>query len=327
MRLLTFGRDGQLRFTPDLVGRDTIPPYAILSHTWGDEEVTYQDVTNNLDTAQAGYAKIEFCGRQAKLDGLDFFWVDTCCIDKSSSAELQEAINSMFRWYRNAKRCYVYLSDISSTGLGSMDVDLSRSRWFKRGWTLQESLAPAYVQFFTIDGVLLGDKVSLAQVISEFTGIPLRALQEDPLIHFGPEERMSWADGRETKREEDEAYSLLGLLDVQISILYSEGRPNAFRRLRREIRERQAEGDGSSIVGNVHWIVPKAVTGLFVGRSELIQRIENSFCPHGSTNIKKQRRFIITGIGGQGKSEVCLKVANLMREEWVSFHIAEASGI
>jgi hypothetical protein len=325
MRLLTFGNDGELRFTPDLIGRDTIPPYAILSHTWGDEEVTYQDITSDLDTAKAGYAKIEFCGRQAALDGLDFFWVDTCCIDKSSSAELQEAINSMFRWYRNAKRCYVYLSDISSTGPGLRDIDLPRSRWFKRGWTLQELLAPASVQFFTRDGVLLGDKLSLAQEISQSTCIPVGALQEDPVIHFGPEERMSWANGRETKREEDEAYSLLGLLDLQIPIIYSEGRPNAFRRLRRESRDRQAEADQTSVVGNVHWIVPKAVNGLFVGRSEVIRRIENAFCPHGSTDMSNQRRFVITGMGGQGKSEICLKVANLMREECVNFHYSGRS--
>lgn len=113
MRLLQLGDNEGLTLTPDLT--NNIPPYAILSHTWGadGEEVTFQDVSQNRGHGKPGYEKILFCWQQAKLDGLDHFWVDTCCIDKTSSAELAEATNSMFRWYRDAAECYVYLQDVS----------------------------------------------------------------------------------------------------------------------------------------------------------------------------------------------------------------------
>jgi len=114
MRLLKLGHGGEFSLTDDLIG-DNIPPYAILSHTWGPEEVTFQDLVARTGKAKAGYEKIKFCAERAKRDGLEFFWVDTCCLDKSNSNELSEAINSMFRWYRNAAKCFVYLADISIT--------------------------------------------------------------------------------------------------------------------------------------------------------------------------------------------------------------------
>src|SRR5204863_8204286 len=131
------------------------PPYAILSHTWqGEDEITFNDLTKNdaKDNAKdkAGYKKINFCAQQAERDGLRYFWVDTCCIDKSNSSELSEAINSMFRWYQNAAKCYVYLSDVLITQRRasneffelSLESAFRASRWFTRGWTLQELLAP-----------------------------------------------------------------------------------------------------------------------------------------------------------------------------------------
>jgi hypothetical protein len=152
-----------------------IPQYAILSHTWiaNHEEVTFRDIMEGRGKAKAGYEKLRFIAKQATLDGLHYFWVDTCCIDKGSSAELQEAINSMFRWYQKSKICYVYLSDVSSDTSSSLTNTLSvslhqswrpaflRSRWFTRGWTLQELLAPQSLQFFSREGTLLGDKMSL----------------------------------------------------------------------------------------------------------------------------------------------------------------------
>jgi hypothetical protein len=99
------------RFTPG-----NIPRYGILSHRWetDDQEVTFKDLTDSVGINKLGHRKIRFCGEQARKDDLEYFWVDSCCIDKSSSAELQEAINSMFRWYRDAAKCYVYLSDVST---------------------------------------------------------------------------------------------------------------------------------------------------------------------------------------------------------------------
>jgi hypothetical protein len=234
MRLLTRGEVGEFCLT-EFHG-DDIPRYAILPHTWGadNEEVTLRDLVEGTGKTKAGYKKLSFCGEQAAVDDLDYFWIDTCCIDKSSSAELSEAINSMFRWYHDASKCYVYLSDVSSS---TFDLSFQNSRWFTRGWTLQELIAPACVEFYTSEGELLGDKNSLVQEIAAITGIHDQAIQGRPLSQFGIEERISWAARRETKRPEDWAYSLLGLFDIHMPLLYGEGRNKAFLRLRKEIKE------------------------------------------------------------------------------------------
>jgi Heterokaryon incompatibility protein (HET) len=235
MRLLKRNSAGELSLTENLVG-DDIPEYAILSHTWGanTEEVTFQDLKDGTGKAKSGYKKIYFCKEQARHDGLQYFWVDTCCIDKSSSAELSEAIISMFRWYRNAAKCYVYLTDISRPQQ-SWELAIRKSRWFTRGWTLQELLAPVSVEFFSKDWEQLGDKKSLERHIHEITGIPVKALQGSLLSNFSVKERLLWAEKRHTTREEDNAYSLLGIFNIQIPVLYGEGRENAFKRLREEI--------------------------------------------------------------------------------------------
>ncbi|PVH96207.1 hypothetical protein DM02DRAFT_570024, partial [Periconia macrospinosa] len=113
MRLLVLNDSSEISLTGELLGE--IPRYAILSHTWGPatEEVNFKDMTDGTGIKKPGYDKIRFCGEQAKRDGLHYFWVDTCCIDKSNSTELSEAINSMFRWYQAAAKCYVYLADVS----------------------------------------------------------------------------------------------------------------------------------------------------------------------------------------------------------------------
>jgi hypothetical protein len=243
MRLLERNSAGELSLTKDFVG-DNIPEYAILSHTWGAdiEEVTFKDLIDSTGKDKSGYKKICFCGEQARRDGLQYFWVDTCCIDKLSSAVLSEAIISMFRWYQNAAKCYVYLSDISRPAFDinkfnqlPWELAFRKSRWFTRGWTLQELLAPASVEFFSKDWEHLGDKKSLERLIYEITGIPVKALQGSPLSKFSVTERLLWAEKRETTREEDKAYSLLGIFNIQIPVLYGEGRENASKRLREEI--------------------------------------------------------------------------------------------
>jgi hypothetical protein len=244
MRLLERNNAGEFSLTKDLVGDDEIPRYAILSHTWREgEEVTLKDLMDGTGKSKPGYTKIRFCGEQARRDGLQYFWVDTCCIDKSNNTELSEAINSMFRWYRSAAKCYVYLSDVSSPAFGTNDKfsqlpcesAFRNSRWFVRGWTLQELLAPGSVEFFSREGKRLGDKRSLERQIHEITGITIPALQGTPLPQFGVEERLSWAENRQTTRQEDKAYSLLGIFDVYMPLIYGEGRRNAFKRLREEI--------------------------------------------------------------------------------------------
>ncbi|KAF2175507.1 HET-domain-containing protein [Zopfia rhizophila CBS 207.26] len=199
MRLLRLEGGGEFSLV-EYVGRN-IPQYAILSHTWGadHEEVTFRDLTKGIGKSKAGYRKLTFCTKRAAHNGLQFFWVDTCCIDKSSSAELSEAVNSMFQWYHRAYKCYVYLSDVSISCSGRSDLcsqqtwklAFQRSRWFTRGWTLQELLAPKSVEFFSIEGEQLGDKISLVQEIHDTTGISVQALQGSPLSQFSVDERMS----------------------------------------------------------------------------------------------------------------------------------------
>ena len=155
-------------------------------------------------------------------------------------------INFMFCWYRNAAKCYVYLTDVSRPTLDA-DVGLSwessfrKSRWFKRGWTLQELIAPALVEFFSKEGERLGSKKSLERHVHEVTGIPVKALRGSPLSDFSVPERMLWAEDRDTTRKEDKAYSLLGIFDVHMPLIYGEGREKAFNRLREEI-DRASKG-------------------------------------------------------------------------------------
>jgi hypothetical protein len=220
-------------------------PYVILSHTWThSQEVTYQDLISGGGKSKTGYNKIKFCGEQATKDGFLYFWVDTCCIYKSNPNELATAINSMFRWYRNAKKCYVYLADVSTPG---DDADLQayqtiweaafrKSRWFTRGWTLQELIAPDIVEFFSKEGRLLGNKTSLEMPIHEITGIPFKALQGNPFSDFNIDERREWAAERQTTEQEDLLYCLLGLCEVSMPPIYGEGKEAALKRLQMTVR-------------------------------------------------------------------------------------------
>ena len=249
MRLLRTFSDGRLRWTEDLTG-NKIPPYAILSHTWKEgQEVTFADLKDldNVEDIDArsseGWNKISFCAQQAKRDGLEYFWVDTCCIDKSNSQELQEAINSMFRWYQKAEKCYVYLSDVKNSTLdGDGESALRESRWFTRGWTLQELLAPKSVEFFSEKRAPLGGKESLRHIICEVTGIPADALSGSDLSEFDVAERFSWAENRQTTREEDGAYCLLGIFGVYLPLIYGEGKENALDRLRDAAKMKNNKG-------------------------------------------------------------------------------------
>jgi hypothetical protein len=237
MRLLRRSSNGELSLTDNLKGEDTVPSYAILSHTWGadTEEVTFEELTNGTGMEKKGYRKVLLCEKQARQDGLQHFWVDTCCINKEDKVELRNAINSMFRWYRDATRCYVYLSDVS--GSDAEGLSFRKSRWFTRGWTLQELLAPALVEFFSEEWQRFGDKLSLIQHIHKATGIPHSALRGELLANFSVEDRLSWNEHRQTRHEEDKAYSLLGIFGVYISPIYGEGTSGAFGRLRSEIIE------------------------------------------------------------------------------------------
>ncbi|GMF73816.1 unnamed protein product [Aspergillus oryzae] len=239
------------------------PSYAILSHTWGAEEVSFQDIQERQEVCKKkkGYQKIIHTCRQALKDGLEYAWVDTCCIDKSSSSELSEAINSMFRWYGKAAVCYAFLADVLP-GCDPRDTQgpFATSRWFTRGWTLQELLAPENIVFYASDWSQIASKTELRKELNLITGVDVRYLSSGTARHvtidspsrFGKPpgsvsdstrrklhqasvaERMSWASSRQTTRTEDLAYCLLGIFGISMPLIYGEGE-RAFVRLQEEI--------------------------------------------------------------------------------------------
>ena len=243
-----------------------IPEYTILSHRWGSDEASFQDFERGLEHTREGFSKIEQCCQMSLYHGIKWTWIDTCCIDKKSSAELTEAINSMYNWYKNAKSCYVHLADVlwenHTYELHRASIErFHRSVWFTRGWTLQELLAPRFVSFYDGNWRFIGTKDDLVYEISSITGIEPEYLQDkektegpQPCIkspdcrghmpefrfkasgHIGTSvaTKMSWASKRRTSRVEDTAYCLLGLFNVNMPLLYGEGR-KAFTRLQHEI--------------------------------------------------------------------------------------------
>jgi hypothetical protein len=244
------------RFPPPVPGYQFhVRKYAILSHVWEEEEFVFADLQRPPQTP-ANSDKVVGAQAQARRDGLDYVWIDTLCIDKSSSSELGEAINSMYRWYQDAQVCYVYLADLDGCPRLT-DADILRSgstadhrywgalfkesKWFRRGWTLQELIAPKKIRFYDKSWNLIGTLHDLAATVSEITNIHLSMLRHDNTPEdFSIAQRMSWAAGRETTRAEDRAYSLLGILDLTVSIRYGEG-SHAFIRLQEAIIAKDAD--------------------------------------------------------------------------------------
>ncbi|KAK1757323.1 heterokaryon incompatibility protein-domain-containing protein, partial [Echria macrotheca] len=220
--------------------------YAILSHTWREEEVTLQDMERGSGPHMKGYNKIAEFYYRARADGFEYVWIDTCCIDKKDSTELHEAINSMFRWYQEAVVCYAYLDDVDEVAdSNSTDSEADpihpfvrepTPRWFTRGWTLQELLAPKEVEFFDKDWNHMGRRSELKEEISMAAGIDPEALvsRSGTWHQYSVAQRMSWAARRTTTREEDGAYCLMGLFGVNMPLVYGEG-SGAFKRLQAEI--------------------------------------------------------------------------------------------
>ncbi|KAK3191704.1 hypothetical protein K4F52_002128 [Lecanicillium sp. MT-2017a] len=241
--------------------------YAILSHTWGTDEVSFQDVADlAIASRKAGFAKIVMSCRLALSEGYNYVWIDTCCIDKQSSAELSEAINSMYHWYEAAGVCYAFLSDLHEEPfvglpdgfefLNKRDLawhkdalystPFARCRWFTRGWTLQELIAPSHVVFYDGSWNRIGDKTVLRHVISLITGVGAKILVDNTkLLTKSVWRRMSWAAHRQTSRVEDTAYCLLGIFDINMPLIYGEGY-KAFQRLQEEITRK--EGDPSILL-------------------------------------------------------------------------------
>lgn len=227
---------------------DDLPRYAILSHTWEKDEISLQELERVLDPelandpktlavkAKAGFVKISRFVQLVATKEIPYAWADTCCIDKTSSADLTESINSMYRWYGDAVVCITYLVDVVSsvwTDDGS-DSEIARSRWFTRGWTLQELLAPSKVEFYNHSWIFLGSKHNHTKQIEDITGIHQKILEDNILSSTNVAQKMSWAANRTATRKEDMAYCLLGLFDVNMALIYGEGE-KAFLRLQEHI--------------------------------------------------------------------------------------------
>jgi tetratricopeptide (TPR) repeat protein len=281
----------------------TIPPYAILSHRWGDSEALFEDVDNGAyKKKEDGYQKIKFCVAQAARDGLRYFWIDTCCINKWDLRERSKAITSMFRWYKDAARCYVFLRDVSAAAdvpQSAWEASFLASEWFKRGWTLQELIAPASVEFFSCEGRRIGDKTSLEPLVHKATSIPVEALRNGPLGKFTIDERRGWAKNRSTTEQEDAVYCLLGILNVAMPAAYDEGVERAWRRLQAEL---EAAGSAPSII-------PFSQSEQFVGRESQLAELETKLFIHSQVTA-----MAVVGPAGTGKSQLALEVAHRTRK-------------
>ncbi|KAK3208696.1 hypothetical protein GRF29_77g1656920, partial [Pseudopithomyces chartarum] len=289
MRLLHFDQSDRLMST-DFSGI-TVPPYAILSHRWGNAEVVFEDVGRNPYRKKAGYRKIAFCAKQAAQDGLQYFWIDTCCIDKWN--------------YKNPAKCYVFLTDVSvatAAGIarGGWEASLRASEWFTRGWTLQEPVAPASVEFFSKEGLQLGNKRSLQQLIHEITGIPVEALRESLLDRFSMSERIGWAKARNTTEEEDQVYCLLGILGLSMPTSYGEGKEKAWARLYTEIET----------ADNAPCIIPFIRNDRFAGRESQLAELEAKLFKEEQTTT-----IAVVGPPGTGKSQLALELAYRTRQK------------
>jgi len=225
---------------------DDVPEYAILSHTWEKDEISLQEFQRLTDPdfaddpktavgkAKAGFIKIKSCVELAASKGIPYVWVDTCCIDKTSSADLTESINSMYRWYANSKVCFAYLVDVQPVYGVDEPPAWEKSRWFSRGWTLQELIAPSDVEFYCNSWESIGSREHWSWILSKLTGIPYYFLKTNDLSSANVAQKMSWASQRKTTRKEDMAYCLLGLFDINMPLLYGEGE-KAFLRLQEAI--------------------------------------------------------------------------------------------
>ncbi|PPJ51655.1 hypothetical protein CBER1_08787 [Cercospora berteroae] len=274
------------------------PAYAIASHRWAAAaETSYQDVQKHRNTEKAGYKKLEGFVQYVKahVPDVEWLWIDTCCIDQKDSAELSEAVNSMFKWYQKAVVCLAYLADVSSTG---DEDEFRRSEWFRRGWTLQELIASPTVIFWTI-GRSLGIR-----------GVPDSVLNDSRRLEaFSKEEKLRWVHGRNTTREEDMAYCLFGILDAPIGVNYGEGAERARRRLLMAIGLMDADAARSRPSLNV----PFRRGPGFIPRP--------TFAAQMFAKLAPAARVALVGLGGVGKSQLaiehCYRAHKLRPDTWV----------
>lgn len=231
-----------------------LPAYATLSHRWEEGEVRFEQLLDGTGKSLKGFAKIENSAYHARIDEIGYIWVDTCCINRESSAELSEAINSMYGWYKGAAKCFVYMSDVGDK------AGFCKSKWFTRGWTLQELLAPQQVQFMNKDWQIIGTKQSLQAQLTAVTGISKEVLCGADMALIPVSQKLYWAADRITTRPEDIAYCLLGLVGVNMPLLYGEGAGRAFYRLQQSFLQTSDDetlfawtADADDIASKPYW--------------------------------------------------------------------------
>ena len=223
--------------------------YAMLSHCWcavEEDELLFNEVRDlSIDAADklqghGGYKKVVGGCNKARADGIDWLWAAPCCISSENDTDLSEAVNAMYRWYANSERCYAYLHDVNAYS-SSTRTSFNNSKWFLCGWTLQGLIAPRDIEFVDFHWNKIDNKTNMISALKDITGIP-----QDVLTHGLPPPHhshrpsvaqiMSWAASRQTRRAEDQAYSLVGLFGVYMKIRYGE-KENAFQRLQEAIIE------------------------------------------------------------------------------------------
>lgn len=251
----------------EFVDDATRPKYVIASHRWTADEASYKEVKDGIAAQElaadnAGHRKVKAFARyvREKVASVDWLWIDTCCINKESDAELSYSINSMFKWYRNAELCLVFLAgvvdvaDSATVSPASAWASFEQDEWFRRGWTLQELLAPRLVVFVTKDWHVIGRKgypssscegtsvdlgPDLGSRLAKITGVPERVLNDwGASIDMSVEEKLRWMEGRSTTRPEDMSYALFGILGITLSVIYGEGQENARNRVLAALRQR-----------------------------------------------------------------------------------------
>ncbi|KAH9920840.1 heterokaryon incompatibility protein-domain-containing protein, partial [Epithele typhae] len=211
--------------------------YAILSHVWSRREHSNYAEYPAPDSSILPHLsdKVQKACELARSHNFKYLWIDTCCIDKTSSSELSKAINSMFEWYRCAKVCYAFLVDVHDGVLDDRYSGFVESEWWNRGWTLQELIAPPHVLFLTNSWTPFGTKQTLSWLITSAFGIDEKVLRNERVLSdVCVAERMSWAANRKTTEDEDEAYCLIGIFGVNVTPIYGEGQ-HAFVRLQHAI--------------------------------------------------------------------------------------------
>ena len=308
-----------------------VPNYAILSHRWEEDEVTLKDMQNGTADRKRGYWKVNMASKLAMLDGWGYVWIDTCCIDTSSSAELSEAINSMFDYYAKADICYVFLTDVDADCHTSpserkrilenknrrwhdaesvpmtleVQAAFRSSSWFQRGWTLQELVAPKIVRFYDRSITFVGDKFHLADILADITGIDCEILKDPSrLTDVSTADRLSWAASRVTTRTEDRAYCLLGLLGVSMPLLYGEGE-KCFARLQEEIARTRRPTRFEDF-----FVMPRRKCFFHVYVDSDFARIEATSPPIAWT-LKNNTALVVTETGRQLACEIVVEDSTL----------------